>query len=172
MDFKKSYDLLNAELSKLKIKRTITICGGAALISSGYSSRATEDIDVLNETIDPELQKASDIVGNQLGLIKGWLNNNPKSLSKELPVDWEERCEIAYLGSHLTVHRIGRRDLLFSKIYAACDRSVDIPDIIAMKPTEAELLEAKAWVLKRDAYEKWPQIVEECLSEIRRGLHG
>jgi hypothetical protein len=171
MNIKIACDILNIELRKLDTSKEITICGGAALISAGYTSRITKDIDMF-EVIDDSLKLAAERAASELGLNKDWLNSNIKNLAAELPHGWEDRCESVYQGSHLAVQRIGRRDLLFSKIYAACDRLSDVPDVVAMKPTEEELATARAWVLNLDSYAKWSEIVDACLSEIRNRLHG
>jgi len=94
-------------------------------------------------------------------------------LAEDLPTGWEDRTREVYRGSNLIVKSLGRKDLLFSKFYAACDRGDDIEDILLIKPNEQELAEANAWVLEKDAAEIWPSIVEEMLAELRKRIgHG
>ncbi|MBF0299965.1 MAG: hypothetical protein HQK51_14665 [Oligoflexia bacterium] len=60
--------------------------------------------------------------------------------------------------------------LIYSKLYAAADRIDDIEDLVALKPTEQELMEAKKLVLQQDASDVWPTIVDECISVLKKRL--
>lgn len=146
---------------------------GAALIALKIVSRGTKDVDVLTPKIDSELRAAAEAAGTILGLGKNWLNNGPSPLVKELPSDWDAQCTEVFKGSHLHVRSIGRRDLIYSKLYAAADRTDDIDDLISLKPSLQELEDAAALVLKQDASAIWPEIVEQCLAEVKKRLgHG
>ncbi len=54
----------------------------------------------------------------------------------------------------LVVGLVDRYDLIFFKLYAAVDdigpKSVHFQDLIALTPTEAELVEASRWVRQQD----------------------
>lgn len=173
MDAKKTFESLNKALKNKNLEREIIICGGAALISLGIISRQTLDVDVITPKIDSDFSAIADSLAKNLSLHSGWLNNGPESLAEDLPKGWEDRTKEVYRDSNLIVKSLGRKDLLFSKFYAACDRGDDIEDILLIKPNEQELAEAKAWFLEKDAAEIWPSIVEEMLGELRKRMgHG
>ncbi len=173
MDTLSSLKFLDAELASLGIERTLYICGGAALILLKVTTRTTMDIDVLRPDIDPTLDLAARKVATNMGLSESWLNNGPKDLLAYLGKRWEEDCTKVYEGPALQVFALGRMDLIKSKLWSACDRMDDIPDLIALNPTPPELQEAHSWVLLVDASEIWPHLVEGCLKELeRRRRHG
>lgn len=163
MDTLAIFRALNEELKSRTISRNLIICGGAALIALKIVTRGTKDVDVLAPKIDQDLNDAAEAVAALLKLDKRWLNNGPASLVKELPDDWESHCTEVFQGSNLVVRSIGRRDLIYSKLYAAADRTDDIQDLVELKPTEKELDKAAALVLQQDASEIWPKIVEQCV---------
>jgi hypothetical protein len=144
MKTEETFQALNDELKQQHIQRELVICGGAALIALQIISRETRDVDVLKPRIDIALQKAAKAVAKNLGLVENWLNNGPAMLMNELPPDWDSHCEAVFSGSHLTVRALGRRDLIYSKLYAAADRMSDVDDLVAIKPTEDELESARA----------------------------
>ena len=51
-------------------------------------------------------------------------------------------------------------------------RGRDMEDVIAMKPSVAEIEECLEWVLSVDGGEHWPAMVQESFSELRRKLNG
>jgi len=170
MDTNNVFQKLNDELNQRNIQREIVICGGAALIALDVISRETKDVDVLKPKIDSELKAAAAAVAKSLKLAENWLNNGPAILMKELPPDWESHCEVIFEGSNLVISSLGRRDLINSKLYAAADRISDVGDLVALKPLNSELKNAREWVLQKDASGIWPKIVDECLSEVRKRL--
>lgn len=172
MDVQKVLSTLSQELSLGKDARELYICGGAALNLLGISSRQTADIDVLDPKLDQSLIDAASRVAAQLGLHKDWLNNGSHDLVRYLNPDWQERATLVFKTPTLRVFSLDRMDLLNSKIWAACDRLEDIPDVVAMAPTDEELQKAQKWVLQCDASEIWPDIVEQCLTEIRKRLNN
>lgn len=164
------FKALDAELSRAKQKRELVICGGAALIALGIVSRETRDVDVLIPELDALLEEAAKKIAPSFQLKKGWLNNGPRDLIKDLPKNWQTDCTKVFEGKSLRVLSIGRADLIRSKLYAACDRPEHLSDLIALKPTQSELAEAETWTLERDASDIWPQIVSECAATLRRKL--
>lgn len=170
MDTQATFKALNEELKRRNAHRELVICGGAALVDLMIISRETHDIDVLRPQLDPDLQAAADAVGKKLNLREHWLNNGAQSLMSDLPLDWESNCQNLFTGSHLSVKSIGRRDLIYSKLYATADRMSDMGDLVKLRPSEQELSEAKQWLFEKDASDIWPQIVEECLSQLRKKL--
>jgi hypothetical protein len=170
MDTTRVFKALNDELGKRNATREFYICGAAAMIAMKIIRRATEDVDVLKPVIDSELKAAAESVASNLQMNSNWLNNGPIALSEELPESWEDRCIEVFLGSHLHIRSVGRSDLICMKLYAACCRMDDVPDLVALKPSDLELAGAKVWTLDRDGSEIWPRIVDECLAEVRRRL--
>ena len=170
MDTSAVFYALNEELTTRRVKREFFICGGAALIALKILKRATQDVDVLKPVIDPTLKAAAKAVATTLQLKEGWLNNGPALLANELPPGWELRCTEVFQGSCLRVCAIGRKDLIYSKLYAAADRMDDVDDLVALDPSEIELEKARIWVLERDESEIWPRVVAECITEVKRKL--
>jgi Nucleotidyltransferase of unknown function (DUF6036) len=164
------FKTLDKELKKQNIEREIVICGGAALIILGILTRQTRDVDVIIPKIDPDFSAAADAIAKDLSLRAGWLNNGPEALAKDLPKLWEKRAVEVFRGSNLIVKSLGRKDLLFSKLFAACDRGDDIDDILHLNPNSLELAEAIDWVLQKDAAEIWPKIVDETIKELKKRM--
>ena len=171
MDIKETLKMLDMELENTT-GRDLFVCGGAAMFALGAWERVTYDIDTILPLIDEDLCAASERVAEKLGLSKDWLNNGPDSLLQYLEKGWRERVVELYLGKNLCVYALGRSDLLKTKLWATCDRMEDIEDILFLSPSAEELLDAKEWVLKRDASSFWTQIVEESLKEIERRKNG
>lgn len=97
----------------------------------GIIERQTRDVDVIAPVIDPLLQTLAAEVGREFGLEKGWLNNGPASLARDLEKGWDERVRTIFRGQALTVKTLGERDLLATKLYAYCDRDEDdLSDIL------------------------------------------
>jgi len=171
MDIQNVLSELSKQLPAEGSVRELYICGGAALNLLGISSRQTADIDVLAPEIDQTLKTAADKVAVELGLEQGWLNNGPIDLLQNLHAEWKTGATLVFDSPKLKVFSLGRMDLLKSKVWAACDRLEDIPDVVAMTPTEQELDQVRDWVLECDASDIWPEIVNQCLEEIKRRLN-
>jgi hypothetical protein len=154
------------------------IIGGAALNLLGVVSRRTKDCDVLDpELPGPVVQAARDYardVREKGGVLRDdWLNNGPRSLLKALPSGWEARLQLAFEGKALVLMSLGRDDLLRSKLFALCDRGIDLDDCIALRPTPGELKAFAAWVEAQDLNPDWPTHVRRTLADLARRLgHG
>ena len=70
------------------------------------------------------------------------------------------------MGQHLTIRVLSRADLIFSKLYAMCDRREDIQDLLAMQVTDDELHIVGLQVKDKDDNPNWPEWVDICISEI------
>jgi hypothetical protein len=139
-----------------------TIIGGAALIVLGIVDRQTKDVDCLDPKIPQNIKAASVEFSKlypELKLQEDWLNNGPDSLKSDLPKDWSMRVQEVFKGKALKITALGRSDFLKTKLFAYCDRQIDLSDCIAMRPSHAELAESLAWVLDRDVNELWPDHV-------------
>jgi hypothetical protein len=102
-----------------------------------------------------------------------WLNNGPRSLVRVLPKGWEQRLQPAFRGKALVLLCLGRDDLLRSKLFALCDRGIDLEDCIALGPTRGELAALMPWVEEQDLNPDWPNHVRATLADLARRLgHG
>jgi hypothetical protein len=154
------------------------VIGGAALGLLGVISRQTRDCDILCPKLPRAIQdtakefaqlrsRGGDLLGDD------WLNNGPASLTDVLPPGWKDRLQVAYKGKAITLHCLGRLDLLRSKLFALCDRGTDIQDCIALAPTSAELEEIKPWLEEQDTNPDWPAHARATLDDLERRLgHG
>lgn len=152
-----------------------TIIGGAALLVMGVIDRATQDVDCLDPDIPEPIRAASvDFARTYRGpgapLQEGWLNNGPRDLRDDLPPGWRERRALICQGSGITLHTLGRSDLLKTKLFAFCDRQQDELDCVALAPTVQELLECLPWVIERDANPLWPEHVKRSFHALAEEL--
>lgn len=154
------------------------LVGGAALDLLGVISRETRDCDVIHPDLSKSILDAAQAfaqVESRAGwpLAPDWLNNGPASLTRALPVGWQTRIQTVFTGAALTLHTLGRRELLFTKVFALCDRGTDLKDCLALCPTGPELMELTPWVQEQDANPQWPEHVDATLRDLARRLgHG
>ena len=154
------------------------VVGGAALGLLGLIDRQTRDVDVLVPDLSEGISEASRSFARQqrkagFHLDDDWLNNGPSSLKDLLPDGWEERTQVVFAGEAITLTTLGRSDLLRSKLFALCDRGIDLRDCLALAPTEDELADAESWVVFQDTNPMWPDHVRATLADLRRRLgHG
>jgi hypothetical protein len=154
------------------------VIGGAALGLLGVVSRQTRDCDILYPMLPKAIQEAArefaQIRSREGDLLADdWLNNGPSSLTDVLPLGWKDRLQVAYKGEALTLHCLGRLDLIRSKLFALCDRGTDIQDCIALAPTNDELEEIKPWLEEQDANPDWPAHTRATLDDLEQRLrHG
>jgi hypothetical protein len=141
----------------------IAAIGGGGLLLLGLMERPTRDLDLValvrdHELISanplpPPLARAIDDVGAALELGNEWLNIGPASLlSQGLPVGFMSRLQPRYYRG-LTVHLASRLDQIYFKLYASVDlgpESKHVTDLLALKPSPAELEQAKQWCLSHD----------------------
>ena len=152
--------------------------GGVALVLMGVIDRATRDLDVLDPAIPEPILEAARSFALSLRsagevLRDDWLNNGPASLTGVLPDGWRDRLVDLFEGRALTLRGLGRADLLKTKLFALCDRGLDLPDCEALAPTEDELGDALAWIQGQDANPGWPEHVAEILQDLAQRLgHG
>ena len=156
---------------------TVVICGGAALISLGFISRRTKDVDVMAgidhelgltdpRPFSPALTVAIADVAKALGLPMNWFNAGPADqVIAGLPVGFLSRLHRREYGTHLIVYYPDRYDLIHLKLFAGVDQGQGRhwSDLKALNPTTEELLAAARWVLGQDAGEVFPGIVRDAL---------
>ena len=163
----------------------IVVCGGSALILTGAVLRTTSDVDVVAlgsreglASPDPfpeSLAAAARETAEDLGLAADWLNNGPSrgagglfqmGLPDGIQTRWISRC----FGSRLTVHFVGRLDQIHFKTYAAADRGgYHIEDLLALDPTDDELVLAARWAMTHDVSETFASILKHLFRSIEHG---
>jgi hypothetical protein len=152
------------------------IIGGAALSILGITSRVTNDIDVMRPGQLPQsVKSAAHSFALHMNLPENWLNCGPADIEKYLPHDWEKRVVTLFNGKHLKLITLGRQEFLMTKCWAYCDRERDLDDILAMKPSTAELDIVVKWLEPLDANPAWPSFVKKMIDGIRarcEGNHG
>lgn len=154
------------------------VIGGVALNLLGIISRATKDCDVLHPPLSGAVLEAARAFAAEVRkggetLQDDWLNNGPASLAPQLPPGWQERLQPAFTGSAIELRSLGREDLLRSKLFALCDRAIDLGDCVALVPTAEELRALLPWIEYQDANPDWPAHVQATLDDLAKRLgHG
>ena len=154
------------------------VIGGSALALMGLIQRPTRDFDILVPelpqvivTAARDFAKAQRTIG--VDLLDDWLNNGPSQLTAVLPVGWRDRLQRVFEGQVLVLNTLGRPDLLKSKLFALCDRGIDMPDCVALAPSAADLAECMPWLEVQDGNELWPAHVRATVADLARRLgHG
>ena len=156
---------------------TVVVCGGAALISLGFITRRTKDVDVLagvhpvDGLVDPRpfspaLIAAVADVAQALGLPLNWFNAGPADqVLAGLPEGFLARLQRREFGTHLLVYFPDRYDLIHLKLFAGVDQGPGRhwSDLQALHPSRAELLAAARWVLGQDAGAVFPGVLRDAL---------
>ena len=141
--------------------------GGTALVLLGAITRATRDLDLLDETIPESILKAAEAFSRVHGLDSNWLNNGPAEDTKSLPKAWQGRLASLFEGEALRLLTLHRSDLIKTKCWALCDRpGQDLEDLLGLKPTVEELLEARNWLLPLDGNPEWPEWVNKQMKKV------
>lgn len=154
------------------------LTGGAALALLGVISRDTRDCDLLEPELSPEvLAAARDFAAEQSSkgniLRHDWLNNGPIALVPLLPEGWRARLQGIHQGMALRLWSLGRQELLLTKLWALCDRGLDLGDCLALHPDSVELAWAEDWIIPQDLNPEWPHHVRSTLQDLARRLdHG
>jgi hypothetical protein len=162
-------------LLKRGLRFEAVVIGGAALNLLGVISRPTNDCDVLCPEIPAKIADASHAFAADIrergGLLqKDWLNNGPASLSYHLMGDWEQRIQPLFSGRSIQLRCLHRSDLLCAKLFALCDRGIDLGDCISLAPTRSELATVLPWLERQDANPDWPTHVRATFTDLARRL--
>lgn len=161
-----------------QLRLEATIVGGSALVLLGVIDRQTRDVDVLAPPLplaiaDAARGFAQTMRGQGVGLQDDWLNNDPMQLGDVLPSGWQGRVRSVFVGDAVVLMALGRSDLLKTKLFALCDRGLDLADRLALAPTCAELEQAQPWVAEQDTHQQWPEHVAATFDDLSRRLgHG
>jgi hypothetical protein len=165
-------------LAARNLRLEAVVIGGAALNLLGVVSRPTRDCDILLPPLPAAIAEAARAFAAEVrrgggALADDWLNNGPPSVADELPAGWQERLQLVFAGVALELRCLGRQELLFTKLFALCDRGIDLGDCVALAPTAAEL---QAWLpllQQQHANPGWPAHVRATLADVARRLgHG
>lgn len=165
----------------------LVICGGSALIAVGLRQGTTKDVDIvalLDSSFDlvspdplpPFLLEASKAVARDLGLFDTWLNNGPSSgegglYQMGLPNGIAKRLTAREYGPRLTVYFIGRLDQIHFKLYATVDQpdGTHLADLLALKPTDAEIEAAARWAMTHDVSEGFKSALKDITRKLGYG---
>ncbi len=117
------------------------------------------------------LIKAADDVARQLDLPKEWLNAQVAEetpFSCGLPPELQQRLTVHRYGPRLSIGFIGRRDQIFLKLHAAVDRDGGrhLQDLLDLKPTADELLDAAKWTRTQDPSERFRMLLAAMLNHL------
>ena len=162
-------------LAKRNLALEAIVVGGAALGLLDVISRETRDCDILHpklskESRDDAAEFAAQVRAQGDALADDWLNNGPISLAEVLPEGWRDRVQTAFEGRAVRLFALGRTDMLRSKLFALCDRAIDLQDCIALAPNHEELKVVAPWVEAQDANVDWPAHVRATLDDLQRRL--
>jgi len=160
----------------------LAVCGGAALQVMNLMTRtATKDVDafavvrrdprglhlVKCDPLPDHILREVAIVAQDFNLPGDWLNPGPTSiLDFGLPEGLTTRLHPVEYGPKLTMHFLDRVDQVYFKLYATADQGPDSrhnADLIALKPTAAELEAAARWTMTHDTSEGFKQELQGCL---------
>ena len=168
----------DALLAARGLQLEAVVTGGAALTLLGIISRGTRDVDLIEPELSQEVLAVARAFAEDLRsegdiLRDDWLNNGPASLAPLLPDGWRCRLRLVFEGSALRLWAPGRADLLLTKLFALCDRGLDLGDCLALAPSSEELSRAEAWVAAQDLHPDWPAHVKATLHDLAQRLgHG
>ncbi|PCJ62323.1 MAG: hypothetical protein COA79_04465 [Planctomycetota bacterium] len=150
------------------------IIGGAALNIMNITNRVTRDIDFLDPKIPLAIKDASiNFIKSNPSLqlnAEEWFNNGPNALIRDLPQNWKNGLVEIYKGKAIQLKTLSRIDLLKTKLYAYCDRDIDLDDCIALKPSSEDIDDCREWVLKGDGNPHWPERVDEQFLRLKKEL--
>lgn len=161
------------------------VCGGSSLLALGLVSQGTtQDVDILarieaDMLVSPRplqdwLRRAAEDVGGQLDLPPDWLNDQVADatlFSCGLPKGLQQRLTLRVYGPRLSISFISRRDQISLKLHAAVDRDGGrhLQDLLDLKPTREELLDAARWTRTQDPSDGFRLLLGEMLTYLGHG---
>ena len=178
MTSRETLEAFDRYLADRGLRLDAVVIGGAALNLLGVVSRATKDCDIFDPPLPAAIVAAARSFAVAVrargdSLEDGWLNNGPASLTCVLPPGWRDRLQPVFSGSAIELRCLGRADLRRSKLFALCDRGIDLGDCLALAPTPAELRAILPWLEQQDGNPEWPAHARAALDDLGRRLgHG
>lgn len=120
------------------------------------------------------LRRAAEDVGGQLDLPPDWLNDQVADatlFSCGLPKGLQQRLTLRVYGPRLSISFISRRDQISLKLHAAVDRDGGrhLQDLLDLKPTREELLDAARWTRTQDPSDGFRLLLGEMLTYLGHG---
>ena len=103
---------------------------------------------------------------------QNWVNLGPRALVKAgLPEGFADRLEVRRVGKRLTLHLLGRQDLLALKLYAAADdlgrrQEIHLADLKGLEPKYAELEWAVEWLRTLQDFEEKRLVVKDVIERL------
>lgn len=150
MDIIQAIKELDILLKAKELSYVLYTCGGAQLVFLGYTTRRTEDVDLIHDQIDLQLREASIAVAKKIQIQEDWLNNKVSSLGKRLEKGWKKKTVVLFEGAAITLMGLNRQDLISSKLHAAIDRKgEDYEDLLFLHPSSDEIEVGREYVLKQ-----------------------
>ena len=151
------------------------VIGGAALTLLGVISRLTKDCDILFPETPQDIAKASQSFAREVrekggALVDEWLNNGPASIQTQFRPGWKNRLQTAFDGQAIRLRSLGREDFLCAKLFALCDRGIDLLDCIALAPSRAALDRIVQWLEQQDASPRRPAHVRVTIANLAKRL--
>jgi len=185
-EIEKALSAFSEQLELLGVDHVeMVVCGGAGLNVLGYVQRATKDIDIIAflerrgesfavmkaGSIPPLVKRAADRVQRDFNLPDNWLNVGPASVMDfGLPEGLLTRTENRAYGRVLVIRFLSRYDQIHFKLYAAVDQGgKHFDDLLALKPSSAELEEAGRWSMTHDPSEGFRAVLKNFLGKIGHG---
>lgn len=99
---------------------------GGGVLAIRWDDRMTADLDVVSESMPPELRSAAAAVADRHALRPDWINDAAKIKTPNV----DPQLELLYAGDRLTVYGAGPRYLLATKLFAA--RAHDFDDAVRL----------------------------------------
>jgi Nucleotidyltransferase of unknown function (DUF6036) len=169
---------LSEQLSLSGDEYDLIVIGGSALLAMGLVARSTQDVDVVALTGSAGLHQASPLpeplaaararVARDFGLPADWLNSEAARdmLRLGLPDGFAKRLTARTYGPSLTVRYASRLDQIHFKLHATVDRGggKHFSDLLALEPSEAELLAAARWTRTHDPSDGFLSVLNEVLA--------
>lgn len=184
-------DAVGALLAADQVEVRIVVVGGAALGVTDLVHRTTADVDILaqakastsehetpfllvpSDPLPPPLLRAAATVARDSRLPSDWMNTEIAAQWRGgLPPGLDRDLTWRTFGG-LTVGFAGRETLILLKLFAATDQgpgSVHFQDLVALRPTAAELERAAAWVVTQDAAPAFAGLVGEMVAAVASRL--
>jgi hypothetical protein len=135
-------------LADRSLRLEAIVIGGAALNLLGVVSRPTNDCHILHPALSREIARSG----------------------ARLRSRGSDRLQTVFSGQALFLRCLGRDDLIRSKLFALCDRGLDLPDCVALAPTPDELAGILPWLERQDANPERPAHVRATLADVARRL--
>lgn len=173
-------EYLGADLAAKNATVELLIVGGSGLQLLGIIRRPTRDIDVIAIRQGGTFLKASGLpavlkaaierVRRVVDLPDDWINLGPASVMDHgLPQGYEDRLHQRVFGS-LTLHILGRLDMICLKLHAAIDRGEPngkhAQDLRALEPTKEDLVFAAKWAMTQDPSAGFREVLCRALNDM------